>query len=602
MKGCRCRSMRRCASRAATSSRLLMHAASRAHDPHAVPVDAGAGQGRAPSRRAYPPTDVKKVGVLGAGMMGAGIAYVSALAGIEIVLIDTTTRRPPTRARPMREAARQATVSAAARPRTRRPKLLARITPTTDYALLKGVDLVIEAVFEDRAIKAEVTKKAEARHGRRRRLRLQHLDPADHRPGRGQRPAREFIGIHFFSPVDKMGLVEIILGKKTGAAALAKAIDYVLQDQEDADRRQRLPRLLHLALLRHLCRTKACEMLAEGIAPALIDNVGRMTGMPMGPLEVHDDVGARPALQDRASRRRKDLRRHNAPRRGAEIVLERWSRSWAASAARTARASTTIDAEAQDASGPAWRSLAARSRSAIDARAGRGAEEALALRPGGRSGALLRGRRHHRSARRRCRRDPGLGLRALDRRAALLHRHGRAPKPSSAQLRRLAPRSTASVSSPTSCCATWRQRARPSTAVSRRRRQRRKQNAAIRLYRGPAIDRHLVRARASADWHRQHDRERGSAVLNSLGAMDRVHPFPVRGLLVFCMASARPASLVLGIRDRAAHGRILDLHGRTVRCAHRIWRRTHRSLRILRPQPPQVHKVSSYCWLLSTRE
>jgi 3-hydroxyacyl-CoA dehydrogenase/enoyl-CoA hydratase/3-hydroxybutyryl-CoA epimerase len=103
---------------------------------------------------------------------------------------------------------------------------LSLITPTSDYADLDGCDLVIEAVFEDSEVKKGATEKAEAVL-KRGDLRLQHLDHADHRPGEEFEAPEEFIGIHFFSPVDKMMLVEIILGKKTGDKAIATAIDYV---------------------------------------------------------------------------------------------------------------------------------------------------------------------------------------------------------------------------------------------------------------------------------------------------------------------------------------------------------------------------------------
>ncbi len=202
-----------------------------------------------------PTSDAKKVTVIGAGMMGAGIAYVQALAGIETILID---RDPGSRRQgqgPRRGAAEEAPVARPDRPRTRTTPCSARSPPPPTMTQIKGSDLVIEAVFENREIKADVTKRAEAQladgavfGSNTSTLPITGLAEASVRP-------EDFIGIHFFSPVDKMMLVEIILGEKTGQAAIAKALDYVHEDQEDPDRRQRRPRLLHLALLRHLsCR------------------------------------------------------------------------------------------------------------------------------------------------------------------------------------------------------------------------------------------------------------------------------------------------------------------------------------------------------------
>ena len=235
-----------------------------------------------------PKSDAKKVAVLGAGMMGAGVAYVQALAGIETVLIDQTQEA----ADKGRAHAADLLAKGVKRGKMSQEKadgVLALITATTDYAQVKGADLVVEAVFESREVKAEVTRKAEAQlaedavfGSNTSTLPITGLAEVSVRP-------TNFIGIHFFSPVDKMGLVEIILGEKTGDETLAKAIDYVLKIKKTPivvnDSRGFYTSRCFSTFLQ-----EGMEMLSEGIAPAIIDNVGRMTGMPRGPLEMHDDV------------------------------------------------------------------------------------------------------------------------------------------------------------------------------------------------------------------------------------------------------------------------------------------------------------------------
>jgi 3-hydroxyacyl-CoA dehydrogenase/enoyl-CoA hydratase/3-hydroxybutyryl-CoA epimerase len=185
----------------------------------------GKGAGRPAG---VPHYDVKKVAVIGAGMMGAGIAYVQAMAGIETVLIDQTQEAADKGKAYAEEPGQEGRLARQDDGREgRRPPRPDH--PTTDYALIKGSDLVVEAVFENREIKADVTK----------RPRPNWPTPPSSAPT--PRPCRSpawpkasvrprFIGIHFFSPVDKMGLVEIIMGEATsGQEALAKSIDYVLK-------------------------------------------------------------------------------------------------------------------------------------------------------------------------------------------------------------------------------------------------------------------------------------------------------------------------------------------------------------------------------------
>jgi 3-hydroxyacyl-CoA dehydrogenase/enoyl-CoA hydratase/3-hydroxybutyryl-CoA epimerase len=245
----------------------------------------GKGSGRP---KDAPATDCKKVAVLGAGMMGAGIAYVQAMAGIETVLIDQT-QDAADKGRAHVEELLKKRVSRGQMAQDKAEATLALVTATTDYGLIKGSDLVIEAVFENREVKAEVTRKAEAMLApeavfgtNTSTLPITGLAEASARP-------ENFIGVHFFSPVDKMMLVEIITGEKTSERAIAVAVDYTLKIRKT-------PIVVNDSRGFYTSRCfstyvqEGIEMLAEGIAPAIIDNVGRMTGMPRGPLEMSDDV------------------------------------------------------------------------------------------------------------------------------------------------------------------------------------------------------------------------------------------------------------------------------------------------------------------------
>jgi len=243
----------------------------------------------------FPPAEIKKVGVIGAGLMGAGITYVQAKAGIETVLIDVSMEN----ADKGKDYSRRLVEKDVGRGKSTKEKgdaLLALIKPSTDYNDLKGCDLVIEAVFENPALKAEITKKAEAVLGEgavfgsnTSTLPITGLAEASVRPA-------NFIGIHFFSPVERMGLVELILGKQTSQETLAKAVDYVIKIRKTPitvnDSRG-----FYTSRCFGTYTVEGMEMLHDGIAPAIIENVGRQCGMPMGPLEVSDSVGLDTALK-----------------------------------------------------------------------------------------------------------------------------------------------------------------------------------------------------------------------------------------------------------------------------------------------------------------
>ena len=235
-----------------------------------------------------PPTSLKKIGVVGAGFMGAGIAQVSAAAGLQVVMID----RDQETAEKGKAALHKALSDRVMKGRMKgaeRDEWLARILPTADYAALKDCDLVIEAVFEDRKVKSEVIAKIQAVIGDKAIFASNTSTlPISSLASEFKDPAR-FIGIHFFSPVDRMMLVEIILCKQTGSKALAAALDYVRGIRKTPivvnDSRGFYTSRVVGTYIRegHL-------MLTDGVPAAMIENVGRMAGMPVGPLALNDEV------------------------------------------------------------------------------------------------------------------------------------------------------------------------------------------------------------------------------------------------------------------------------------------------------------------------
>ncbi len=230
----------------------------------------------------------KKVGILGAGMMGAGIAYVSAKAGLDVVLLDTELAG----AEKGKGYSTNLLDKAITRKRSTEDKkqaLLARIHPTVSYDDLTDCDLIIEAVFEDVDIKAECTRKSEAvisetavYASNTSTLPITELAKASKRPN-------QFIGLHFFSPVDKMPLVEIIVGEETDDATLAKGFDYVGQIAKT-------PIVVNDSRGFYTSRvfgtyvSEGIAMLGEGIHPRSIEVAGMKSGMPMPPLALQDEV------------------------------------------------------------------------------------------------------------------------------------------------------------------------------------------------------------------------------------------------------------------------------------------------------------------------
>ncbi len=233
-------------------------------------------------------TKFKKIGVLGAGFMGAGIAYVTAKAGIPVVLIDRDMASAEKGKAHSDGLISDAVKKGRAKPEEKE-KLLSLITATPDYAALDGCDLVIEAVFEDSEIKKVATEKAEAvlKKGAIFASNTSTI-PITGLAKNSSRP-KNFIGIHFFSPVDKMMLVEIILGKKTGDKALAVAIDYVRAIKKTPivvnDTRGFY---VNRCVLRYMA--ESYQMLIEGVPAAMIENAAKMAGMPVGPLALTDET------------------------------------------------------------------------------------------------------------------------------------------------------------------------------------------------------------------------------------------------------------------------------------------------------------------------
>jgi 3-hydroxyacyl-CoA dehydrogenase/enoyl-CoA hydratase/3-hydroxybutyryl-CoA epimerase len=235
-----------------------------------------------------PPTKVKKLAVIGAGFMGASVGYVSARAGIDVVLIDRD-QESAEKGKGHAQTVIDDLIKKGRAKESDRDAVMSRISATADYGVLRDCDLVIEAVFEDRKVKAETYAKAQPllKDGaifasNTSTLPINSL--AEEFKDQGK-----FIGIHFFSPVEKMMLVEIIVGKNTGDAALATALDYVrvigktpivVNDSRGFFANRCVGRYVG----------EGNEMFLEGVPPAMIENCARMAGMPVGPLSLSDEV------------------------------------------------------------------------------------------------------------------------------------------------------------------------------------------------------------------------------------------------------------------------------------------------------------------------
>ena len=262
-------------------------------------------------------TEVKKLGILGAGVMGAGIAFNAAKVGIEVVLKDLTQEN----------AEKGKAYAATACEKTRSldeagaTQLLARIHPTADVKDLADCDLVIEAVFEDRGVKAAVTKETEAVladsavfASNTSALPITELAQASQRP-------ENFIGMHFFSPAERMPLVEIITGEKTADEALAKAFDLSQKLGKKPIVVKDSPGFFTTRVIGQTI-TQGQVMLAEGVNPALIENAAAFNGSPMGPLETLDNISIETAYHAMKQAQADAVERGEEPEIGpqAEVI------------------------------------------------------------------------------------------------------------------------------------------------------------------------------------------------------------------------------------------------------------------------------------------
>jgi len=245
-------------------------------------------QGGAARPKDQPKTTVKKLGILGAGMMGQGIAYSAAMAGIEVVLKDTTAQAANA-GRAYSAKLLQARVEKGRMDAQAAQAVLARITATADSTALKGCDLIIEAVFEREEVKAAVLAEHQALLAEGGIWGTNTSTLPVTRLAQGAARPENFIGLHFFSPVDKMPLLEIVMGEKTSQASLARAFDFARQIGKT-------PIVVNDSTGFYTSRTigtkmdEAVQMLAEGLDPVVIENMARAVGFPTGMLALYDEV------------------------------------------------------------------------------------------------------------------------------------------------------------------------------------------------------------------------------------------------------------------------------------------------------------------------
>ena len=262
-----------------------------------------------------------KVGVLGAGMMGAGITYSTAIKGVPVVLKDVSVENAE-KGKAYSQKLLDKKVSQGRMTAEKRDQVLSLITATASAEDLKGCDLIIEAVFENQELKAKVTQEAEAflveggvMASNTSTLPITGLANAS-------KDQANFIGLHFFSPVDKMQLVEIIKGKNTSAETLAKAYDYVQQIGK-------IPIVVNDSRGFFTSRVfgtfvqEGLRLLHEGVHPARIEMAALKAGMPVGPLAIQDEV-ALTLSEHVANETRKALQAEgkDLPRSGADDVIQ----------------------------------------------------------------------------------------------------------------------------------------------------------------------------------------------------------------------------------------------------------------------------------------
>ncbi|PZS36357.1 MAG: 3-hydroxyacyl-CoA dehydrogenase [Pseudonocardiales bacterium] len=236
----------------------------------------------------YEPRPAKKVAILGAGMMGAGIAYVSARNGIDVVLKDVSIEAAE-KGKDYSKKILDKAISRGKLTEAKRDEVLARITPAAEYADLAGCDLIVEAVFEKVSLKREVFGQAEPIVAPDALLGSNTSTLPITGLAEGVRRKADFIGLHFFSPVDKMPLLEIIRGEQTSDAALARALDYAAQIKKtpivvNDSRGFFTSRVIGTFV------NEALSMLAEGVHPATVEQATTQAGYPVGALQLTDEL------------------------------------------------------------------------------------------------------------------------------------------------------------------------------------------------------------------------------------------------------------------------------------------------------------------------
>lgn len=262
-----------------------------------------------------------KVGVLGAGMMGAGIAYSTAIKGVPVVLKDVSIENAE-KGKAYSQKLLDKKVSQGRMTAEKRDQVLSLITATATAEDLKGCDLIIEAVFENQALKAKVTQEAEAFLAEGGVMASNTSTLPITGLANASKDQANFIGLHFFSPVDKMQLVEIIKGKNTSAETLAKAYDYVQQIGK-------IPIVVNDSRGFFTSRVfgtfvqEGLRLLHEGVHPARIEMAALKAGMPVGPLAIQDEV-ALTLSEHVANETRKALQAEgkDLPRSGADDVIQ----------------------------------------------------------------------------------------------------------------------------------------------------------------------------------------------------------------------------------------------------------------------------------------
>ena len=305
------------------------------HDPGVLLRPCSTSARAATGPRTYPTYTAKKVVVLGAGMMGAGIAYVCARSGMEVVLKDMTLAAAE-KGKAYSKGILDKAVARGKMTGEQRDEVLARITPTENMLDAKGADLMIEAVFEDPNLKKSVYAEVvpllapDALLGSNTStLPVTGLAEGVDRP-------EDFIGLHFFSPVDKMQLLEIVVGEKTSDAALAKAIDVALQIRKTADRGQRQPGLLHQPGDRD-GRRRGCRAGRRGRAGQQRRAGGAAGRLPGRPARAHRRGEPHAGPEDQARRRRRRPQAEGTPLRGAPRLRGHREDGHRARARRTGR-------------------------------------------------------------------------------------------------------------------------------------------------------------------------------------------------------------------------------------------------------------------------